>query len=54
MKLKLVLFKDGQRYIFTKKKKNDESVNVLMDMIFESKYEACIEVINKKKGLQNV
>ena len=50
MKMKLTLCKDGKRYAYNVKAKDDEAVTMLTDAIFESKYEAYIERQDIKKG----
>ena len=50
MKIKLTLCKDGKRYVYNVKAKDDEAVTMLIDAIFESKYEAYIERQDIKRG----
>lgn len=50
MKMKLTLCKEGKRYNYSIKTKDDEAFTMLIDAIFESKYEAYIERQDIKKG----
>ncbi len=53
MKIKVTLCKDGKRYTYNVKAKDDEAVTMLIDAIFESKHEAYIERQDIKRGKNN-